>query len=649
LTRAAFVLVSTAVLAGVSCAEGGAPEFDVVLRGGSVVDGSGSAPFGADVGLRDGRVAAVGDLTGRLGTEDVDVAGRVVAPGFVNLHSHARLAGLPEASNLLVQGVTTVILNADGGGPLDVDAQLERARADGLAVNVGANIGFNAVWTEVNGADDTRPSPERIRRMRDLIEEGLGAGAWGVSSGLDYKPAYFARTDEVIGVLRGLGRWRTVFTNHDRLVPETGFSSMLGMRETARIGEAAGLVPVITHMKIQGHEQSTSEAVTGMMRQAGRRGVYIAADAYPYLAGQTSLSALIVPGWAQAGGRDAMLARLDDAELRRRIVAEATEAIEARFGDASNVMFPATRATLSDVMEAEGTASPGEAVARVLTDDDPSVILSFGIQDDLDAILRYPTTSVACDCDAVSGPVGHPRYYGTFPRVLGRFVRERRVLRLEEAVRKMTGLPAVTIGMVDRGLLAPGMAADVVVFDPATVIDHASYEDPPAPPDGIVHVLVNGRWALRDGVVTGGRGGRVLRRSRHMPARPLATDTRRSLSLNGEIERVGSSRPVTVLDASVTHSPDRPRAEGRLGFWIGGESWAVTDLGILQTHGAWASVTGWGVDPSGAGRGVTLIVDGSRGDASVAGAAEVWLAIDGIEPVYGTITEELEIRPSPPE
>jgi N-acyl-D-aspartate/D-glutamate deacylase len=220
------------------------------------------------------------------------------------------------------------------------------------------------------------------------------------------------------------------------------------------------------------------------MREATDRGTYTAADVYPYLAGQTSLVALIIPGWAQDGGREAMLKRFADPALRARIVREAEEAMTARFGGAAPVYLPATRRQLTAVMQAMGV-SAGEAVVRLLEQSNPGIIASFGIEADLVAILRHPTTSVACDCGAVAGDAAHPRYFGSFPRVLGRYVREQKALTWEDAIRKMTGLPAATIGLVDRGWLAPGMAADIAVFDPATVIDHATFASPTRPSEGV--------------------------------------------------------------------------------------------------------------------------------------------------------------------
>jgi len=629
-TRTARVLALAGLSALGACDR--SPEFDVVIRGGTVIDGTGRRGFSADVGIRSDRIVRVGNLADARAADEVDATGHVVAPGFINLHSHDRLSAAPTAVNLLGQGVTTIILNADGGGPLDLDAQLAEAEQAGLAVNVGPNIGFNRAWAEVNGMEDRRPSPAALAEMRTLVEGGLRAGAWGVAAGLDYKPAYYARVDEVNEVLRDVGRWRSVFTNHDRITPESGFSSMTGMRETVEIGEATGLVPVITHMKIQGREQGTSDAVLGMMDEATARGVYTAADAYPYLAGQTSLAALIIPGWAQEGGWEAMAQRLADPVQRARIVEEANEAIDARFGGPGGVFLPETQTELTDVMADVGASSGGDAVVRILTREEssPTSILRFGSEDDLAAILAHPTTSIACDCDPSDGSASHPRGYGTFPRALGRYVRELGVLTWEDAIRKMTGLPAATIGMVDRGLVAPGMMADLVVFDPETVIDRATYAEPTLPSEGILHVMVNGAWAFKEGAATGEQAGRALRRGPNMPAREQGTAASRSVSFTHEVVEGGTNHLVLF---ELAQAAGQATAEGALELLTDGSfSFAATVFGELQVAPGWASITGVGEIPTGGERAFVMTVDArdplERGDGTT-----VLLEVEGADPI----------------
>ncbi len=595
------------------------PAYDVIIRHGTVIDGSGASRYRADVAIAGGSIARVGDLAGAHAVTEIDATGLFVAPGFVNIHSHATPDGLMTAANMLTQGVTTEILNADGAGPIDISEQLTTAAGRGLAVNVGANIGFNSVWAHVVGLDDRRPAPEEVTRMRDLITAGLNAGAWGVSAGLDYKPAYFAQTEDVIKVVDAARAARTYFTNHDRVTPESGFSSLAGMAETIAIGARSGITPLITHMKVQGHEQGRADVITGQMRQATERGVYTAADVYPYLAGQTGLVAFTIPGWAQDGGREAMLKRFADPALRTRIVAEAEAAMNARFGGPASVYLPAMKQDLTDVMR-ELRVPAGEAVVRLLERGSPGIIARFGIEADLVKLLQYPASSVACDCGAGTGEAAHPRAYGTFPRVLGRYVREQQVLTWEDAVRKMTGLPAATVGLVDRGLLAAGMAADVVMFDPVSVIDHATFEAPTLQSEGIRAVVVNGQLALRDGRPTGLRAGQALRRTSHMPTRPM----------NGRETRAVARR-ATPADATVmldvTQRPGARRASGtfRVTDRARGVALAMTEFGQLQSATNWATFTGRArLRPAEPERSVLVILDG---DELIVKAGEVSLTV----------------------
>ena len=584
--RLALTLVAASALVVAGFAQP-RPQYDVIIRQGTVIDGSGGAPYIADVGLRGDSIARIGDLAKSSAAHEIDAAGLYVAPGFINIHSHAAPAALSRAENMLTQGVTTEILNADGGGPVDLAAQRARLAADGLAVNVGAYIGFNSIWSSVIGADDRRATDEEIQRMRALVVEGMTAGAWGVSAGLDYKPAYFATTDEVVRVVSAAAPWRTNFTNHDRITPETRFSSRAGISETLTIAERSGLIGVVTHMKTTGRERGTASASLQLIAESGRRGHYAAADVYPYLAGQTGLGALLLPAWALEGGRDAMLKRLADPAQRQKIVAETEQILQDRFGG-EGLYLPATKREITDVMKEMGV-SAGEAIARLLEQPNPgSVIIRFGLEEDLRRILQYPDAAIACDCGATTSSATHPRNYGTFPRVLGRYVRDDKVLTWREAIRKMTALPAATIGLIDRGFLAAGMKADIAVFDPATIIDRATYEDPAVLSVGVKHVFVNGTHALRDGVVTGEKGGRALRRGEgeiEQPSRAMSSAAR-ALSAQASDDDFD-------VRIDVSQRPGDRRVRGTFRVTDRRLKRAVTtgDLGVLQATKDWASFT----------------------------------------------------------
>jgi N-acyl-D-amino-acid deacylase len=630
--------VAAAIAATVVTAQQPPPtSYSIILRRGTIVDGSGGRPYQADVGIQNGYIARIGDLSSERGQGEIDASGLFVAPGFINLHSHAVPAALATAENMLTQGVTTEILNPDGGGATDLRQQLTDAAKSGLAVNIGAYIGFNSIWSEVLGAANRRPTADEIARMRTYVTNALAAGAWGVSAGLDYKPAYYAEIEEVVRVVDAAAPWRTNFPNHDRLTPEANFSSRAGVGETIAIGEKAGLVPVVTHMKAQGHEQGSAGTLLGMMQAATARGHYTAADVYPYLSGQTGLGALIIPPWAQDGGRDEMLKRFRDPLQRTRIVAESEEAMRMRFGGATGegILLPATGQLLTDVMREE-RASAGETILRILERDNPSAILPFGVESDLVKFLQHPNTSVACDCGATTNPRSHPRAFGTFPRVLGRYVREAKALTWEEAVRKMTALPAATIGIVDRGRIATGMAADITVFDPATVIDRATYEEPSRLSEGIRYVLVNGAAALVNGKVTGAPAGRVLNRTGHMPSRPMNAMAARSLAVKGSI-----NADVRV-DIDLSQAAGAPRARGtfRLQDSKTNTVLEITEVGVLQTAPGWASFTARFRNRATKGEGpVTVIVE--RADPFIAGhPPTVFAEVNGSFSVSGTLREK---------
>jgi N-acyl-D-amino-acid deacylase len=588
-----------------------APAYDLIIRGGTVLDGSGNPRYDADIGVRGGFIANIGDLSTATAKEVLDAKGLFVAPGFINIHSHASPDALPTAVNMLTQGVTTEIVNADGGGAVDLAAQITRVSAPGLAVNLGGYIGFNVIWQTVVGTVDRRPTPDEIERMRAMITTGLDQGAWGVSAGLDYKPGYFAKTEEVIQVVEAARRARTNFTNHDRITPESNFSSKVGIAETVAIGERSGLVPVVTHMKVQGREQGSARPVLASMTAATKRGHYTAADAYPYLAGQTGLGSLIIPGWAQEGGRPAMLKRFAEPETRARIITEAEEAMTARFGGPQGVYLPRTQQELTAVMK-EMNAGAGETIVRILEQSgDPGAILRFGAENDLIQILQDPVVSMACDCGASTETRVHPRFYGSYPRLLGRYVRDQKIMSWEQAIRKSSWLPASTIGMNDRGLIALGMAADITVFDPRTIIDHATYENPAQPSEGVKHVVVNGVVALKDGAATGARGGAALRRTSNMPSRRASTDL----------------RSVTIKTKAQGHAIGIELTQGagaRVAVGLLSIDGVIYRPGFLQTAHGWAAIGG-GDDTA------TIFVTVDGQDPANAGRATVVVSINGRE------------------
>lgn len=632
-----FLLLSISSQVGIAYAQEAGGSYDTIIRGGTIVDGSGLPAFRGDVAIKGGHIAAIGDLEGAVAATRIDAAGLIVAPGFINIHSHAEPDAMATAVNMLTQGVVTEITNADGSGDTDIMKQVSQFKAKGLAENIGFYIGFNAAWQEVVGAEDRRATPAEIATMRKLIDTNLARGAWGVASGLDYKPAYYAEADEVVRVISAARKWRTNFPNHDRLRPEEGTSSYKGMVETIAIAKQAGLVPVVTHIKSQGHEQGNAPAVIRMFDQAAAGGIYVAADIYPYLAGATGLADLIIPGWAQNGGRQEMLKRFADPTLRAKIIVAAEDAMTARLGGFKGVMIPEIGKSLADVM-AEYQVGAGEAVIRLLEKQDYGMIAHFGKEEDLIAFLKYPSNAVACDCGASTRKGGHPRYWGSFPRVLGHYVRETKVLGLEDAVRKMTALPATILGMTDRGYLAPGMSADIAIFDPGAVRDHATYEKPTERSDGIRHVFVNGQLALRNGVPTGAQGGKAILRTGHMPSRPMnMADRERSISAAGTVSGASSRFAISL---AVTQAAGDHYATGRLRLvdQSTGTAWTADRLGVLQTYSGWASVTASLRDGKGNSRSAVVTLD-EEGEGDAAKPVLI-LSLDGQADLVGSPTHQ---------
>jgi N-acyl-D-amino-acid deacylase len=605
----ATLLTSTSALADPA-------QYDVILRHGTVVDGTGAPGRSADVGVIGGHIAAVGDLKSAKAATEIDASGMVVAPGFINIHSHADPEGLQRAENMLTQGVTTEVINADGSSGVDLNEQFKTFSAGGMAVNIGGYIGFNTAWKEVMGDTNHRATPEDIAKMQKIVVAGLEAGAFGVSAGLDYKPGYYATTEEATAVLKAAAPWRTNFPNHERLTPEAGLSSRAGIGETIKIASDAGVSPEVTHIKAQGKENGKSGEITAMMAKASAAGHYTPGDVYPYLAGMTALHALLTPGWAQEGGFEALQARLKDPAIRAKIVDEIEFLADARLvHGVRSIYLPIQQKQMADVIDEMGVR-PGEAVARLLDQGNQRMIATFGAEADLETFLRYPDIAVSCDCGSTTATKTHPRVYGTFPRVLGVYVRDRKVISLEEAVRKMTGLPATITGMTDRGFLAPGMAADVVVFDPKTITDHSTYEQPSLQSEGIRQVLVNGKVALDQGKVAGVQAGVVLRRDRHMPTRPI------NLKGDRQISGAGQGLSFSVSQAGTA------AAKGALKLTdAGGQTLEAKRLGLLQTAPGWASFTAQVAAKNGPERSARVTVDGAEAIVEIDGQAPVTVAL----------------------
>lgn len=506
--------------------------FDLVIRGGRVVDGTGNPWFVADVGVRGDTIVAVGPGLEAGGARVVEARGLVVSPGFVDAHTHVEpreggedMIGNPAAENNVRQGVTTVIGSPDGGGPVDVGAFLAQVEAARPAVNVGAFIGHGSVRGAVMGDENRAATPAELDRMRELVRAGMRDGAVGLSTGLFYVPGNYAPLEEVIALARVAGEFGGIHQSHMR---DEATKVLDSVRDTIAIGERGGLPTQVTHHKIIGKNNwGRSVETLKLIDEARARGVDATIDQYPYTASSTSIQGGLVPQWAQAGGREVMLKRLQEEATRGKVLAAIVDAIEndRGGGNPANVVLAAcpwdpslAGKNLADVLRDRGlpvtALGAAEIVIEIVEKGGCSAVYHAISEDDLVRIMKHPATMIASDA-APGVPifgrnVPHPRAYGTFARVLGLYVREKQVLTLEEAVRKMSAFPARRVGLTDRGLIRPGMKADVVVFDPATVKDMATFEKPHQYAVGVSTVLVNGQLALADGKPTGARAGRIV-------------------------------------------------------------------------------------------------------------------------------------------
>ena len=506
-------------------------QFQTLIRNARVIDGAGNPWFIADVALRDGRIAAVGKFGAVSAARTIDATGWTLAPGFIDTHSHA-IAGIqtnPGAENLIRQGVTTILEGQDGGSPLPLGPFLDKLARTPIAVNFASLAGHNAIRRSVMGTENRHARPEELDRMRALAVEAMHHGAFGLSTGLFYVPGNYAPTEEVIHIARGIAPLGGIHISHMR--DETA-GVVDSVRETIRIGEEGGLPTQVTHHKTIGKAAwGLSVETLRLILEARARGVDVTLDQYPYTASSTGLAALF-PQWSLAGGAKALAERLAAPESRAKIKAEIVHRIlnDRGAGDPKNVVLASCAQdeslagkSLADLARARGlkpTAETGAdlAIALQLAGGCSAVYHAIS-EDDVERILRFPFTMVASDGGIPSFGVAapHPRSYGTFARVLARYVRERKILSLEEAVRRMTSLPAQRLNLQDRGFIRVGMRADLVLFDPTAIQDHATFEDPHRYATGVRSVWVNGILTLDEGQMTTARGGLVLRGPAYRP------------------------------------------------------------------------------------------------------------------------------------
>lgn len=521
--------------------------FDVLIRGGRLVDGTGNPWRMADVGIRDGRIAAVGELKDAKAEETIDATGLIVTPGFIDIHNHSDDTILTDgnAESMVRQGVTSMIFGEGGSaapaggkqtgnrgeGFADFNAYFAEVLKKGVSTNIGSYVGSSQIWTYVRGPQAGPPTPAELKQMQELVRTAMKQGALGVASSLSGPPGSWIDTATMVAMCSVAGEYGGIYSTHMRTEGQGVFESIA---EALDIGRKAKIPVDIIHLKIADHKLwgKMPEAIS-LIRQARENGQQVEAHVYPYRAGQNNLSS-IIPPWAHEGGTQAMLARLKDPGQRAKIRDQVEHGIPGTnwynhytavgswegmllvsLSNPDYKKFEGKR--MNEVVAAIG-GDPVDALFKVLEDNKGSIptIYFHHNEDDMRYALRQPFVSIGSDGTAVKteGPLArgnpHPRYYGTFPRVLGRYVRDEKVLTMEEAIRKMTSANAAKIGIYDRGLIRPGVWADVTVFDPATVIDNSIWEKPHQYSSGIEYVLVNGEVVLSKGEHTDARPGKIL-------------------------------------------------------------------------------------------------------------------------------------------
>ncbi len=501
-------------------------EFDVLIVNGQVADGSGQDLFKADVGIKDGVIVSMGKLADRSATNTIDATNYIVSPGFIDVHGHIERSVLerPEATNLVRDGVTSMVTGNCGGSRPILSEFWQEIESNGVSLNVASLIGHNTVRREIMGNENREPTAEELEAMKAMVATAMEDGAVGLSTGLLYLPGMYAKTDEIIELAKVIAPYQGIYASHIRYQDHRVFESIA---ETVEIGRQAEVPVQVSHIKIKGKNSwGRSSEMLEDLNGYREEGIAVTIDQYPYTAASTGLS-VSLPRWVQAGGRDSLTARLKDEAIRGRVKLDMLQMLAAELGfeDYSYAVVSNCRwnpdyngKSIPEVAIMEGRTNALDDQLETILEmmehgERIQMIYHFMGEEDVRTLMQSPLTMIASDGGIQEFGQGnpHPRSYGTNARVLGRYVREMGLLTLEEAIHKMTALPAKTFNLLDRGKIEEGMVADVVVFDPGRVNDEATFENPHAYSVGIDYVLVNGQLVIARGKHTGSKPGQVLK------------------------------------------------------------------------------------------------------------------------------------------
>lgn len=503
-----------------------AQPFDLIITRGKIMDGTGNSWFYGDIGIREGKIIAVGNLKNAQAKRTIDATGLVVAPGFIDVHAHIEGNELsnPTANNFVFDGVTTVVTGNCGGSNLEIKNYFKRLDSIGMSINVATLVGHNTIRRAAMGDARRDPTADELKIMEQLVTDAMDAGAVGFSTGLIYVPGTYAQTSEIVVLARAAAARGGVYASHIR---DEGDRVTDAVSEAIRVGREAGIPVEISHFKVTYRNNwGRSSETLALVEQARQQGLDVNIDQYPYVASSTTLDTTL-PTWAFAGGRDSLKTRLANPTLRARIKKEMLADLKRKklkdysFAQVARYAPDTTLngKNIAQINHLRGRrhkpAEEAETILEMIAATNRTQMVYFSMDEqDLVRILQYPHNMIASDAGIATFGSGmpHPRAYGTNARVLGRYVREQKVLRLEEAIRRMTSLPAQKFNLQNRGLLLAGFAADVVVFDPATVTDAAAYDAPHAYSKGFRYVIVNGQVVVNDSQHTGIRSGKVVRR-----------------------------------------------------------------------------------------------------------------------------------------